>query len=98
MDTKKTAKILKALAHPQRLELFLEIMKNSEANFSDCGECFITDIIQSFNIGAPTISFHLKELSNAGLIFTERKGKFLTARINRAALDELKTLLTFPLN
>jgi DNA-binding transcriptional ArsR family regulator len=98
MDTKKSAKILKALAHPQRLELFMEIIKKSEASFTDCGECFVTDIIQSFNIGAPTISFHLKELSNAGLITTERKGKFLTARINRAALAELQTLLSFPLS
>lgn len=31
---------------------------------------------------APTISHHLKELSNAELIFTEKRGKFLVARVN----------------
>jgi predicted transcriptional regulator len=46
--------------------------------------------MQKLNIGAPTISHHLKELSNAGLIKTEKSGKFLVAHINRELLAELK--------
>jgi DNA-binding transcriptional ArsR family regulator len=57
-------------------------------------KCFVSDIMSSFNIGAPTISHHLKELSDAGLITTERKGKFLTARINENAIDEMHKILS----
>ncbi|HPB83565.1 MAG TPA: metalloregulator ArsR/SmtB family transcription factor [Spirochaetota bacterium] len=93
MDTGKFAKIFKALSNENRLELFLEIMKMNETCFeAECGECFITDIIDSLNIGAPTVSHHLKELSNAGLITTERRGKFLVARIRVETLEEAMSL------
>ncbi|MDD3984965.1 MAG: hypothetical protein PHY59_03535 [Methanobacterium sp.] len=40
-------------------------------------------------MGAPTISHHLKELSNAELIFTERKGKYLVAKVNEDMVNEV---------
>ena len=82
MDTNQLAKVLKALSNPNRLELYLEIVKKNEASFQTGGECFITDIIDSLDIGAPTISHHLKELANAELITTERRGKYLIAKVN----------------
>ncbi len=94
LSTLKLAKIFKALSNENRLELFLEIMKKNETCFeTECGECFITDIIDSLNIGAPTVSHHLKELSNAGLIITERRGKFLVARINAETLEVASAFL-----
>ncbi|MBU0993286.1 MAG: metalloregulator ArsR/SmtB family transcription factor [Proteobacteria bacterium] len=93
MNTTKAAKIFKALSHPNRLELYLEIAGNQESNFEPGEECLITDIIGALNIGAPTISHHLKELSNADLITTERRGKFLVARANRSTLLEVIQLL-----
>ena len=94
MNTKQLAKIFKALSNPNRLKLFLEIVKNHETSFQTSGECFITDIIGSLNIGAPTISHHLKELANADLISTERKGKFLVAKLNENMLNEVKKVLS----
>lgn len=93
MDTKKMAKIFKALSNPNRLELYLKIVENQEASYDDCDGCLISTISQTFNIGSPTISHHLKELSNADLIFTERKGKFLVARINKNIFDEVNEIL-----
>jgi len=95
MDTAKLSKVLKALSNPNRLELYLEIAKKHEASFQAGGECFITDIIDSLNIGAPTISHHLKELVNAELIITERRGKYLVARINESTIDEVNSILAF---
>ena len=90
VDVKRAAKIFKALSNENRLELFLEILKINEACFeTECTECFITDIMDSLNIGAPTVSHHMKELTNAGLVITERKGKFLTARVNDVMIKEL---------
>lgn len=95
MNSKELSKIFKALSNENRLEIYLEILKCSEKSFEDdnCSGCFLTDIINKFNIGAPTISHHLKELSNAGLISTEKKGKFLIARINEELVDEACSML-----
>ena len=95
MNSKELSKIFKALSNENRLEIYLEILNCSEKSFEDdnsCG-CFLTDIINKFSIGAPTISHHLKELLNAGLISTEKKGKFLIARINQEVVDEAYSML-----
>lgn len=93
MDTVKLAKMFKALSHPNRLALYLEIAKKHEACFQTGCDCFVSDIIGSLKIGAPTISHHLKELANAGLIVTERKGKYLVAKINEQSLDDASKIL-----
>lgn len=93
MDTKDLAKIFKALSNDNRLEIYLQIAKSTEKSFDAKCECFISDVIDKLNIGAPTISHHLKELTNAKLIFTERKGKFLVARVNEELLNEINDLM-----
>ncbi len=93
MDTKKMAKVFKALSNPNRLELYLKIVENQETSYKTGCDCLISDIAKSLNIGAPTISHHLKELSNAELIFTERKGKFVVARVNEEMVNDVNELL-----
>ncbi|HBV98192.1 MAG: arsenic resistance operon repressor [Peptococcaceae bacterium BICA1-7] len=93
MDIKKMAKIFKALSNPNRLELFLKIVDARESSFQTGCDCFVTDIIDSLNIGAPTISHHIKELANADLVITERRGKFLTCRVNEKLVAEISKLL-----
>ena len=95
MNTAKLAKVLKALSHEKRLELYLEVARHNEKDFeASKNECFICDIMESLNIGAPTVSHHLKELSNADLITTERRGKFLVARANKGTLREARKVLS----
>ena len=90
VDVKRMARIFKALSNENRLELFLEILKVHETCYeTECNECMITDIMDTLNIGAPTVSHHVKEPSSAGLVVTERKGKFLAAKINDAAIREI---------
>ena len=93
MDTKKMAKIFKALSNPNRLELYLKIAEAHETGFETGGECFVTDIISCLTIGAPTISHHIKELVNADLITTEKRGKFLICRVNEKLVTEVSGLL-----
>lgn len=92
MDTKKITKIMKALSNPNRFEILMEISKSNQSSFED-EECFVYEIMEKFNIGAPTISHHLKELSNADLISTERKGKYVVARINQQTLKEFREVI-----
>jgi len=85
---------MKALSNPNRFEIFMEISKKTQSSFEE-EECFVYDIMEKFNIGAPTISHHLKELSNADLIITERKGKFVVARINEQTVKEFSDVIKF---
>ncbi|SDF19785.1 ArsR/SmtB family transcription factor [Sporomusa acidovorans] len=94
MNTKEMAKIFKALSHPNRLELYLKIAKAHEASFEAGCDCFVTDIIDSLKIGAPTISHHIKELANAGLISTEKKGKYLICNVNEELVEEVCRMLS----
>ena len=93
MDTKKMAKVFKALSNSNRLELYLKIVENQETSYETNKGCLMCEITEKFNIGPPTISHHLKELTNAELIFTERKGKFLVAKVNETMVDEVNELL-----
>ncbi|WP_027187698.1 ArsR/SmtB family transcription factor [Desulfovibrio cuneatus] len=93
MEPKKAAKIFKALSNPNRLELYLKIMECHESEFDAGCECFLINIMNSFSIGAPTISHHIKELVNAGLIETEKKGKLLICRVNQDIVEEVFQLV-----
>ena len=84
---------MKALSNPNRFEIFMEISKSNQSSYEEEEECFVYNIMEKFNIGAPTISHHLKELSNADLIITERKGKFLIARINEQTLKKFSDVI-----
>lgn len=59
-DQNNLAQLLKALAHPARIAILQEIMK---ANTCICG-----DLVIELGLAQATISQHLKELKNAGLI------------------------------
>lgn len=91
--------MFKALAHPNRFQLFMEILKEGESAFTLGGgaeghACFLHTVMERLNVGAPTISHHLKELTQAGLIITERRGKFVTCQVDASALDSLGAFFT----
>ena len=88
IDSKKIANAFKALSNPNRLVIYLEIMNRRSKQVEDCG-CGLTDFIQKLNVGAPTVSHHIKELVNAELISVERHGKSMTCYLN----DEMRESL-----
>lgn len=91
-DTTRMARIMKALSNKNRLELFLEIARKEQTEFEHDG-CMISDITRMFSLSAPTISHHLKELTNAGLISTERQGRFVVAKVNQDVVAEVEAVL-----
>jgi len=64
-DTETLAKFAKALAHPTRIAILKHL--GSQA----C--CFTGELVNIFPLAQSTISQHLKELKNAGLIQGELK-------------------------
>lgn len=59
-DTEVLAKFAKALGHPTRIAILKHLENQS------C--CFTGDLVEVFPLAQSTVSQHLKELKNAGLI------------------------------
>jgi len=64
-ETEQLAKFAKALAHPTRIAILKHLENQS------C--CFTGDLVDVLPLAQSTISQHLKELKNAGLIQGELK-------------------------
>ena len=87
------AAAFKALSNPNRLQLYLDILKKNRTSFESCEVCFLSDIAVSLKINPPTISHHLKELVGADLVITEKRGKQLICKINEDTLEQIKKAL-----
>ena len=90
MNEAKLAKMFKALGHPNRLRLFTEIWEAGSRSYAEGHSCLLTDVMETLNVGAPTVSHHLKELVSAELIATERQGKYVSCRVSKEALVALR--------
>ena len=92
-EIKQLTKIFKALSNENRLQLFLEILEKDNLSINQ-HDCFISELANHLKIGAPTISHHVKELENAGLIHTDKKGKLITANVNKEVINIIVKMLS----
>jgi DNA-binding transcriptional ArsR family regulator len=80
--------IARALADPRRYEILKKL--STQTCPTPC-----SNFRQHIDIGAPTLSHHMKELETAGLVRSEKEGKsvnyFAQTRVLRAYLDRLKS-------
>jgi ArsR family transcriptional regulator, arsenate/arsenite/antimonite-responsive transcriptional repressor len=81
--------MFRALSHPNRFRLFMEILNANEAAFEEGHQCFIHTLMRQLNVGAPTVSHHLKELVRADLVSTQKQGKYVTCQVNEDALAKI---------
>ncbi|MDA0765491.1 MAG: metalloregulator ArsR/SmtB family transcription factor [Verrucomicrobia bacterium] len=79
---------LGALAQPARLKIFRLLVKSSGE-----GTC-AGDLAKRFGLPKPTLSFHLKDLVNAGLIESCRDGRSIIYRLRPSGMRQLMTFLT----
>jgi len=79
-------KALGALAQESRLAVYRLLVKRGPSGFTP------SEIAEKLSIAAPTLSFHLKELQNAGLISVRREGRFL---FYSTRFDRMKNLVGF---
>lgn len=88
METIDATIPLAALGHATRLSVFrLLVVAGREGRMAG-------DIAQALSLPGATLSFHLKELSNAGLIRGEQQGRFICYRANFELMNELIGFLT----
>lgn len=79
-------KSLAALAHPLRLRVFRALVIVGKEGLTP------GTMSEALGIPAATLSFHLKELTNAGLVTQERASRNL---IYRAAYDRMNSVLGY---
>lgn len=88
MEVFAAVKALSSLAHETRLGIFRLLVE------AGAGGLAAGEISQAMQIAAPTLSFHLKELANAGLVESRHEGRFIYYQANYAAMNELLAYLT----
>jgi ArsR family transcriptional regulator len=76
-----------ALADPVRLRVLSMLAASPE------GEVCVCDFVQPLGKSQPTISHHLKILSEAGLVHGDRRGKWVWYSLNRDRLANLRVAI-----
>ena len=81
MNAKRAEKIAKALADPHRLAIIKEIKKQR-----DCLYC--VDIGDVIDLAQPSISHHLKILTDVEIVTAEKEGRNVKYKLNNSVLDD----------
>ena len=83
-DAAELASGFTALADPVRLRVLSILAASPE------GEVCVCDFVEPLAKSQPTVSHHLKILSEAGLVQGDRRGKWVWYSLNRGRLAELR--------
>ena len=76
--------VFKALADETRLKI-MHILSE--------GELCACHILSQFNITQPTLSYHMKILTDSGLVIGTREGAWMKYKLNREKIQQLKEIL-----
>lgn len=86
MEEDNVVKALAALAQRSRLRVFRALVVAGADGLTPGALC------DALALPATSLSFHLKELTHAGLVSQERQGRNL---VYRAAFDQMNALLAY---
>jgi ArsR family transcriptional regulator len=88
-------KIFKSLSDPNRIKILELIAKKScDKDACDMGMC-LNDFAKSLKLTLPTVSHHVKELVNADILKTTKKGKYVYCEINKNAFKDVDEFLNY---
>jgi DNA-binding transcriptional ArsR family regulator len=88
MQTKSALAALSALAQESRLNVFRLLVQTGPTGLA------ASKIAEQLDIAPSSLSFHLKELSHAGLIESRQEGRFIIYSANFDTMNGLLTYLT----
>ena len=88
MEESQVVRALAALAQPVRLQLFRALVVTGPQGLTP------GTMAEGLGVSASALSFHLKELANAGLIRVERSSRNLIYRAEFGQMDALLGYLT----
>jgi ArsR family transcriptional regulator len=81
-EAQATAELFKALGDPARVKIVNAIARAGEPVCA-------CEFNESLGLAQPTVSHHLKKLTEAGLLEREQRGKWAYFSLNRAAAEKL---------
>jgi len=84
-EQNELALLFKALGHPARIAI-IEFLVKQES-------CICGDIVNELTLAQPTVSQHLKELKNAGLIKGTIEGTSICYYLDESKIEQIVTYL-----
>ncbi len=88
MKSSQAVTALSALAQQTRLKIYRELVKAHIHNSAE-GGLPAGALVKKLKVPAPTMSFHLKEMTHAGLLSPRREGRSIIYKANLKAMQSL---------
>jgi ArsR family transcriptional regulator, arsenate/arsenite/antimonite-responsive transcriptional repressor len=89
-DAEELAALFKAIADPARIRI-LSFLAGQPG-----GEACVCHLLEPLGLSQPTVSHHLKQLHEAGLLARERRGSWVYYRLVLDRIDALREVLAGP--
>ena len=89
-DAEELANAFKAVADPGRLRLLSLIAAQPQA------EACVCHLVEPLGLSQPTVSHHLRVLTDAGLLTRERRGTWMFYRLVPDRVESLRRALALP--
>jgi DNA-binding transcriptional ArsR family regulator len=94
---KRIPQCLKVLSNPVRLDIFLKVLEKScecdvDTKAGAGGNC-VTQIAVELEIPQPTVSNHIKELVNCGLVISKRQGRKVFLFVSNELISDISEFL-----
>ncbi|MEU2599515.1 metalloregulator ArsR/SmtB family transcription factor [Streptomyces hirsutus] len=86
-EAERLAAVLKAIADPTRLQL-LRLIERAPR-----GEACVCDLTDCLGLRQPTVSHHLKVMTESGLLNHERRGTWVWYSVDPAGLRRVREVL-----
>ncbi len=100
IDVLQLAKAFKALANPNRLKIFLQLLDccapGTACSVDEATSRCVGDLGNDLEIAPSTLSHHIKELHQAGLVQMARRGQHMDCWIDPETLEVLRQFLHAP--
>ena len=86
VEAEATAALFRALADPARVRIVNLLATRGEP-------VCVCELVPALRLAQPTVSHHLKKLTDAGLLEREQRSKWAYYSLNRSALGRLAEVL-----
>jgi ArsR family transcriptional regulator len=87
-EAEATATLFRALADPARVKI-INLLARTD------GPVCVCEFTPAVELSQPTVSHHLKKLTDAGLLEREQRGKWAYYSLSGEALERLASLVDF---
>jgi ArsR family transcriptional regulator, arsenate/arsenite/antimonite-responsive transcriptional repressor len=90
-DAAQLEQVFKALADRHRVKILNRLL--SAGGEAVC----VCDLEDLLDLKQPTVSYHLKQLLNAGIVVREKRGSYAYFSLSPGALEHVRELLVLPM-